>query len=114
MLTMKEETRAIKKALNVAGYECSVKKGVGSARGWIYVAIRDRPETREENEKIAAIVFSVDGRRWREDNLSIEFSYFPYVPMTCGCGATGTGLHQFTGPDDLIRTRCRACGALVI
>jgi len=114
MLTMKEETRAIKKALNAAGYECSVKKGVGSARCWIYVAIRDRPETKEENEKIAAIVFNVDGRRWGKDDLSIEFSYFPYIPKMCQCGATGTDLNRVIGWDDLERIKCRVCGATVI
>lgn len=114
MLTLKEETRAIKKALIDAGYDCSVKKGVGSARCWIYVAIRDRPETKEELEKVAGICLKVDGRKWGKDDLSIEFSYREYIPMTCGCGATGTDLNQFLGPDDLIRTRCRICGAMVI
>ena len=114
MMTMKEETRAIKKALQNAGYGCSVKKGVGSARCWIYVAIRDRPYSREDDQKVAAIVFNVDGRRYGKDDLSIEFSYFPHVPGKCQCGATGTDLNRYAGADDLIRTVCRVCGATVI
>lgn len=114
MMTMKEETRAIKKALMDAGYDCSVKKGFGSARCWIYVAIRDRPYSREEDQKVAAIVFKVDGRRDGKDDLSIEFSYFPYIPAVCACGATGTDLNRIIGWDDLERIKCRVCGATVI
>jgi hypothetical protein len=119
-----EETRETKRALIAAGYQnCSVRKGSGSARGWIYAAIRDRPETREEYEKVYAIVKKASGREDLHDdirtdyfceNISIEFSYRPYIQKICRCGATGTDLNDVLGPDDIIRTKCRTCGSVVI
>jgi hypothetical protein len=114
MLTLKEQTKAAKKALNAAGYNCSVKKGTGSARCWIYVAIRDRVYSRIEDEKIGAIVVKATGRRDIFDEISIEFSYREYIPAKCICGATGTDLNRIIGADDLERIMCRSCGATVI
>jgi hypothetical protein len=123
MATINDETKAAKKALVAAGYQCSVKKGVGSCRGWIHVAIRDRRETREEYDRVRAIVKKASGRENLHDDsttdyfcedISIEFSYRENIPATCQCGATGTDLDRRSGADDLERIYCRKCGKQVL
>jgi hypothetical protein len=121
-MLLKDQTKAAKKALVDAGYECSVKKGQGSERCWIIVAIRDRRETREEYDKVRAIVKKASGRENLHDDsttdyfcedISIEFSYRENIPATCQCGATGTDLDRRSGADDLERIFCRKCGKQV-
>ena len=123
MMLMKDQTKAAKKALRDAGYECSVRKGSGSERGWIRVAIRDRRETREEYDRVYAIVKKAAGRENCHDdsttdyfceNIDVEFSYRENIQARCRCGATGTDLDRRTGADDLERIYCRKCGAQVL
>ena len=126
MATIIEQTKAAKKALLAAGYKgCSVKRGYGSARSWIYVGIRDRPQTREEYEKVYAIVKKASGRENLHDdsridyfceNISVDFSYYPNGdPKKCQkCGATGSDLDWRVRGDDILQTWCTKCGTLVI
>ena len=124
-MLIKEETKAVKKALIAAGYAgCSVKRGYGSARGWIYVGIRDRPETRAEHDKVYAIAKIAAGRENRHDdittdyfceNIAVDFSYYPPGnPKTCACGATGHDLDWRTREDDILQAYCKKCGVPVI
>lgn len=110
MTTLIQESKSIKVALKEAGYECSVRKGTGSARCWIYVVIRDRAYTHEQIAAVDAIVQKTIGRK---DEVSIEFSYRESLPGKCVCGAMGTDLNRILCADDLIRTVCRQCGARV-
>ena len=126
MTTITEETRAVKKALIAAGYKgCSVTRGYGSARGWIYVGIRDRPQTQAEYEKVYAIVKRAAGRENLHDdgmtdyfieNISVDFSYYPKGdPKKCqACGATGPDLDWRMAADDLLQAHCKKCGVVVI
>ena len=66
--THKEETRAVKKALNNAGINCTVGHGTGTAWGWIEVNIGKGCELHEKARKI---VEEVTGRHGEYSEILI-------------------------------------------
>jgi len=114
------QTKAVKKALIAAGYKnLSVTCGRGTSYTWISVDIKDREFTKADDAIIHSIVEKVSGRDvWGKEskNISVDFSFHPFVMGKCQtCGAVGADLNgNVLFPDDIIRTVCRVCGAIVL
>lgn len=115
-----DQTKAVKKALIAAGYkQLSVTCGRGTSYTWITVDIKDREFTKADDATIHSIVEKASGRDvWSKEskNISVDFSFRPVVPGKCQrCGAMGADLNgNVLYPDDIIRTVCRVCGAIVL